>query len=424
MAEVTAVDAQLDRLEKMLGDLGTSLDAVNKSQRAHLSDGDDVLSWFEDDPHARPIHFDSARKTARPRQRFPKGYKPFSVWKSAGDFYADVITSARERSNTVATKLDTVFKSVQGMQTGILSDGGALVVPEFASGILDRVYNNDLWSTTDSYTVSSNSMVFTALDQSSRANGQRAGGLQHYWVEEGGDNTKSKPKTRRVELRLKKVSCLVYLTEEMLSDSAYALEQFVTRKVGEEFAFALGNAYLNGVGAGMPLGVLASNAFVTVPKESGQAAATLVYENINNMWSRLHAGSMPNAKWYINQDVYPQLNLLSVPVGTAGQPVFQPPGGASASPYGTLLGRPIVVTEFNETLGTVGDIVLGDPAQYLTISKGGVTQATSMHVEFLTDQVAMKFTMRVDGRPWDDSVLTPYKGSNTVGSFVALATRD
>jgi HK97 family phage major capsid protein len=32
------------------------------------------------------------------------------------------------------------------MSEGVGSDGGYTVMPEFANGIIDRVYSNDLWA--------------------------------------------------------------------------------------------------------------------------------------------------------------------------------------------------------------------------------------------------------------------------------------
>ena len=136
-------------------------------------------------------------------------------------------------------------------------------------------------------------------------------------------------------------------------------------------------------------------------KEGGQAAATIEYENILKMWSRAHARSRmsPNMIWAINQDTEPQLNSMTAPVGTGGVPAYLPPGGLSQSPYGTLMGKPVIPTEHNETLGTVGDIALIDLSQYLLTDKGGVEAASSMHVEFLTGQETFRFTYRVDGQP-------------------------
>jgi HK97 family phage major capsid protein len=173
----------------------------------------------------------------------------------------------------------------------------------------------------------------------------------------------------------------------------------------------------------MPLGYMNCKALITVPIQTGQATKTIVKENIDNMWARLWARSMKNAVWFINQDILPQLNAMNQAVGTGGQLVYLPPGGLSATPFSTLYGREIVWTEYNSTLGTTGDIVLGDMSQYMLVDKNGVQAATSMHVAFLTDEQVFRITYRVDGKPMWSVPLTPFKGVNTKSPFIALATR-
>ena len=88
-----------------------------------------------------------------------------------------------------------------------------------------------------------------------------------------------------------------------------------------------------------------------------------------------------------------------------------------------MYGRPVLAPEQCATLGTVGDIILCDPTQYLIAQKGGMESATSMHLKFEEHEQAFRFTMRVDGASDWSSALTPYKGSSTVSPFVSLATR-
>ena len=101
-----------------------------------------------------------------------------------------------------------------------------------------------------------------------------------------------------------------------------------------------------------------------------------------------------------------------------------PAGGLSDLPYGKIYTRPVLPIEQCATLGTVGDIILADLSQYLLIEKGGIKTASSIHVQFLTDETAFRFVYRVNGQPVWNSALTPFKGtSNTLSPFVALATR-
>jgi HK97 family phage major capsid protein len=225
-----------------------------------------------------------------------------------------------------------------------------------------------------------------------------------------------------MSLQLKKLAGVGYATDELLADTT-ALGNIMTQGFSEELTFLVEDSIINGTGAGQPLGVLGSNALVTVAKETGQAAATLVTANIFKMWSRMWSRSRANAVWFVNQDIEPQLLSLDMPVGTGGMPVYLPANGISGAPFGTLLGRPIVPIEYCATLGTVGDVILADLSQYVMIEKGGLQAETSIHVQFLTDETAYRFVYRVDGQPaWHDT-LTPFKGSSTQSPFVALATR-
>jgi HK97 family phage major capsid protein len=183
------------------------------------------------------------------------------------------------------------------------------------------------------------------------------------------------------------------------------------------------DAIFEGPGTAQPLGFMNANCKVTVPKETGQPAKTIQFENITNMWARCPARSMATAEWWINQDALPQLMGMSMVIGTGGIPVYLPPGGLSQSPYGTLMGRPVIPVEYCSTLGTEGDIVLADPSQYVMIDKGDIQYATSIHVAFLTDEQAFRFIYRVDGQPVDDKPITPFKGTNKQSTFVTLATR-
>jgi HK97 family phage major capsid protein len=150
----------------------------------------------------------------------------------------------------------------------------------------------------------------------------------------------------------------------------------------------------------------------------------VVYENVLNMWSRMWARSRANAVWLVNQDVEPQLYTMALNVGTGGAPVYLPAAGASAAPYATLFGRPVIHVEYCATMGTTGDILLMDFSQYALADKGGIQSAMSMHVNFLYDETVFRFVYRVDGQPLWNAALTPASGSaNTLSPYVALATR-
>jgi HK97 family phage major capsid protein len=316
-------------------------------------------------------------------------------------------------------------RAATGLSESVPADGGFLVQKDFASEILRKAHDQaNFKSRARRMPISGNAngTKINAIDEQSRANGSRWGGVQVYWVDEAAAKTASKPKFRQMELTLSKVAGLVYATDENLADAAQ-LEAIVREALPEEINHEVDETFVTGDGAGKPQGILNSACLVTVAKESGQTAATFLSENVFKMYARMWARSMSNAVWYINQDVWPQIFELKQVVGTGGVPMFIPGGGINAPPFGTLMGRPIQPVEQCETLGTVGDVILADWSQYMYADKGGIESASSIHVRFVNDETVFRFIYRIDGQPIWNSALTPKKGSNTQSPFVVLATR-
>lgn len=341
------------------------------------------------------------------------------LWGSMGEFFGAVKTAG-----TPGGVIDPrLFKgAASGMNEQINADGGFLVGEEFVADLLKKAHDSSAIAgrcRKIPIGAGKNRLRMNGVDETSRANGSRWGGVNAYWASEAATVSASKPKFKKFELDLDKLMAFCYLTDELMED-ATALEAVVREAFAEEMAFKLDDAILSGTGVGVPLGILNSKALVTVAKEANQVAATINHANILKMFNRLYSRSRANAAWLINQDIEPQLETMTMAIGTGGD----------VSPYakeyverGTIKGRPVIPVEQCETLGTVGDIVLADLGQYVLIDKGGVKAETSMHVRFLYDEQCLRFVYRVNGAPLWETPLTPYKGSNTVSPFVALATR-
>lgn len=378
-----------------------------------LADGQDAITKALGNP-------------ATPRDPEEEGRWGF---KSFTHFLVEVHKTALGRQNTETINKvynsDYVKKAAAGMGELVGSDGGFLVPPQFSDTIFERVYKeNDLLKRTDQYTVTGNSMVFPRNAESSRINGSRWGGARAYWTQEGNTITASRPTFGRLQMNLHKLACITPITSELIEDSGPAVAQYTQKVFANEINFVVGDSLVNGTGAGQPLGILNAACTVSVSKETGQSAATVVPANVVKMWARrFKAGSTGQYVWLMNQDVGPQLHLMTLGIGTAGVVTYLPPGGLSEAPYGTLMGAPIIETEWNATLGTVGDLILVDMGQWCSISKGGMQTATSMHVYFTTDEQAFRTTFRLDSQPWWASALTPFKGTNTQAPAISLATR-
>lgn len=333
---------------------------------------------------------------------------------------------APHRRNEKLELCQKIMRAASGLNEAQAADGGFLVQTDQASGLIKRSYETSVLAQRCAkigISANANGLKINAVDETSRANGSRVGGIQAFWENESDAYTASRPKFRQMELVLKKLTGLCYATEELLADAS-ALAGVISAGFAEEFGFKLDDAIFRGTGSGQPLGITLSGAVVNQAIESGpQTTDTVVLNNIVKMRSRLWVRSRGNSVWLINPDVEPQLNILSLTVGNNSYPVLMPATGISGLPYDTMFGRPVLANEYSPTLGDANDVMLVDLSQYLLIDKGSMQQAASVHVRFIYDEMTYKFTYRVDGQPLWDSALTPYKGTNTVSPFVGLVTR-
>ncbi len=385
------------------------------AQTAKQAAEDAIKAYEEKQPPVNPGGF----ATTKPAEVKSKP----EAFKSLGE-QLDAIRRASTPGYSIDRRL-AEQKAISGMSETAPEDGGYLVQTDFATELLRRTYDTGiLTSRVRRQTVgpNANGLTVNAVAETSRATGSRWGGVQVYWREEAGTVTNKQPAFRRMKLQLNSLMGLCYATDELLAD-ATALGGIIQTAFAEEFGFVLDDAIIRGSGNGQPYGILNSNAYVSVAKETGQDADTVVWENVVKMWNRLWNRSRTNAAWFIHQDVLPQLQQMAMVVGVGGVPVYMPATGAAGSPYSTLFGRPVIEIEQADTVGDQGDIMLLDLSQYLMIEKGGMESATSIHVRFLYGENTYRFILRADGQPIWHSPLTLYNSATTVAPFVLLDER-
>lgn len=341
-----------------------------------------------------------------------------------GEFAISVRNAAIGRG--MDQRLQNAALSTYGSE-GTAADGGFAVPPEWRAEIMRMVDAEDsLLSRCDQQTASGNTITFPTDETTAW---QTTGGIQTYWDGEADAITQSKPSLKDVTVKLHRLTALVPVTEELMED-APAMSGYVTSKAGEKIAFKLNDAIVNGTGVGMPLGIMNAPCKVSVAKETSQTAATFHADNAVKMMARMPAQSFGRSVWLINQDVVPQVLKLGFAVTTAAGTaagagaLYLPPNGLSGtSPYGSLLGRPIIVTEACATLGTVGDVLLADLTKYLAVVKGALKSDVSIHLWFDQNAVAFRFVLRMNGQPWLSAAIARKNGSNTLSHFISLDTR-
>lgn len=261
---------------------------------------------------------------------------------------------------------------------------------------------------------------FPAVDETSHVSSV-FGGIVAYWTAEGATLTESSAQFSQIVLDAKKLTTYTEVPNELLSDTIGSFEAFINMMFPEAISYYEDDAYINGNGVGMPLGFRKGPAVVTVAKEVGQDADTIVWENIIKMYARMLPGSLGRAVWIASIDTFPQLATMALNVGTGGSAIWLNNG--SSGPPMTILGRPIIFTEKLPRVGDAGDIMFVDLAYYLIGDRQVMSALSSPHYRFGQDKTAFRIIQRVDGTPWLRSAITPKNSGDTLSPFVQLADR-
>lgn len=420
-ADIDGIFAAFDDTEAEIG------------RRMHLKELNDRVSrpnqrrtQADDAPAMAPPAAAAPQQPAQPapRTRTPRveSLEDRGKWgfRHFGEFAVSV-RNACARGGTVDSRLVANAPTTYG-QEGVGADGGFAVPPDFREAIIKKVMGEEsLLSRTDQQTSGSNSFT-VPIDETTPW--QTSGGIQAAWESEGGQKAQSKPNLTELTVKLNKLVSLVPVTDELLEDAG-SLRNYLTTKTPDKFNFKITDAIVNGTGAGQPLGFLRAPATIEVTPQSGQAADTLRYQNVIDMWGRMYAPCRRNSIWLVNQDIETLLMQMSFRDATSTPvPVYMPPGGLADSPYGRLLGRPVVVSEAVPAIGDRGDISLVDLSTYLSIVKsGGIRSDVSIHLWFDYDITAFRFVMRVGGQPWWRAAISRFNGGNSLSCFVTLGER-
>lgn len=355
---------------------------------------------------------------------------PKGGFKNMGHFFRDLIAEGKAgnpQSEVLKTWNKAIEKTAGYMEEGDSAQGGFLVPEEFRATLLQTALEQSIVrSRATTIPMATNRITIPALVDSDHSTGFY-GGVVIYRTPEKGPKEPKNPVFGKVGLTLHKLTGLCYVTDELLQDSPISIEPIVRATFGGAIAFTEDYDFLFGDGSNMALGAFDANnpSRVLITKETGQGDATIFTENILKMWSRMYPAGHGKAIWLANIDTFPQLAALVMAVGTGGVPLWIPGNDLSKTPNGTLLGRPLILTEKMASLGAACDIGLADFSQYIIGEKaGGVQFASSIHVRFIYDEMAFRFVMRYDGQPWWLSALTPKSGSaNTLSPFVGLNER-
>ncbi len=242
-------------------------------------------------------------------------------------------------------------------------------------------------------------------------------GLVTARVSEGGTLTSQTFSNKLERFRLHKVGVFTKVTEEDLQNVPL-LETRYMQRAPEVINTQKVIDIIAGDGAQKPIGFTSAQntAAVSINRAGATAISNTDLANMDGRYKRQDG----NGLYFANQSCIPQLELLKDDSGALLWRPNRNDGLLDSSIHGTLKGRPLVISEDMEALGTKGDIALVNPAGYIFANHtSGTRFAQSMHFYFDADAMAFRWLAQYGGRPVFTSAYTPRNGS-TLSHFVML----
>lgn len=301
---------------------------------------------------------------------------------------------------------DHRLASASGLNTSTPSEGGFVVPIALAAPIMGKAFDTPVLSRVTRIPPDTAGRAYVPLlSESSRAAGSAWGGLTCNWVDEGANIAVSKPAFARLELRRKRLLGLVPIAGEMFDSAGSGLQTYLEQLFAAALRAAVEAAIVSGNGVAKPQSLLSAPATISVSRGT---PGDIKAGDVRGMYSRLWAPSRPRAVWIAGESAGDALMELGSDYIT-----FTADGPR-------LLGLPLLWSEHCSAIGTAGDLMLADLADY-HLSMSDLRVEYSAHTGFDADEGTYRLLVNADGLLSWESPITPKNGSTTLSACVVLS---
>ena len=273
---------------------------------------------------------------------------------------------------------------LNALQVGTDSEGGYLVPDEFEQTLVEALEEQNIFrSLAHVIQTSSGDRKIPVVASKGTAS----------WVDEEGTIPESDDAFSQVSIGAYKLGTMIKVSEELLADSVFDLESYISR----EFARRIGNkeeeAFFTGDGSGKPLGVLAATGGAQTGVTAASATA-ITADELMDLYYSLRAPYRKSSVFLMNDSTVKAVRKLK---DANGQYLWQP--SLSAGTPDTLMGRPVYTSAYMPALaaGAKG-VLFGDLSYYWVADRQGRSFKRLGELYAPTGQVGFLATQRVDGR--------------------------
>lgn len=278
--------------------------------------------------------------------------------------------------------LDPTVKNA--LKIGTDSEGGYLVPDEFERTLVEALEDENIFRRLAKViTTASGDRKIPVVASKGTAS----------WIDEEGTIPESDDSFGQVSIGAYKLGTMIKVSEELLNDSVFQLEPYISR----EFARRIGNkeeeAFFIGDGSGKPTGILAATGGAQLGVTTAGATAITLDEVLDLFYS-LKAPYRNKSVFIMNDSTVKAIRKLK---DGQGQYLWQP--SIQAGTPDTILNRPLFTSSYVPAIAAgAKTIAFGDFSYYWVADRQGRVFKRLNELFAVTGQVGFVATQRVDGK--------------------------
>lgn len=370
---VGMMDTFLDTHTTDKGTLSAEDDKTYKDMETEVAQLTDSIHRME---RREKIEAELSKPTSKPLTGKPM--------KADGDKAVKTGRASDEYKKALLQAMRTNFRQISNvLQEGIDPQGGYLVPDEYDKRLIDILTEENVMRTLGTnITTSGEHKINIAATKPAAA-----------WIEEGGTLTFGDATFDQIILDAHKLHVAIKVTEELLYDNAFNLENYILTQFGKALSNAEEDAFINGTGVGQPLGILAETGGAQVGVTSASSTKVTADEIINLVYS-LKRPYRKNAVFLANDVCVAELRKLK---DNNGQYLWQP--SLQAGEPDRVLGYKVYTSPYFPVPTAGGTAVAFGDFSYYNIGDRGTRSFAELKELFAGNgMVGFVAKERVDGK--------------------------
>ncbi len=276
------------------------------------------------------------------------------------------------------------FRNIRNvLSEGIDTDGGYLVPEEYDSRLIEGLEEENIFRRLGT-------TITTSGERKINIAGSKPAAA---WIDEGEALTFGDAKFDQINLDAHKLHVAVKVTEELLYDNAFGLENYLIRQFSRALANAEEDAFLNGDGTGKPLGIFAEEGGGEIGVTAASATEITADEIINLVYA-LKRPYRKKAKFIMNDATIAALRKLK---DENGQYLWQP--SLQAGEPDRLFGYEVMTSAYVPNIAAGKPVIAFGDFSYYNIGDRGVRSFAELKELFAGNgMVGFVAKERVDGK--------------------------